>query len=76
MLSFLNGDLIESVYISLPTGFDNSSSLVCRLKKIIYDLKQAPRGWYHKPRSSLLSLGFFNAKSNDSLFIKSNAKIL
>jgi hypothetical protein len=43
--------------------------LVCQLNKSFYDLKQAPRVWYHYFASYLVSLGFMEAKSDTSLFI-------
>jgi hypothetical protein len=43
--TFLNGELEEEVYIEQPKGFQLSKNeyYVCRLKKALYDLKQAPR---------------------------------
>lgn len=41
---FLHGDLDEKLYMKPPPGFQNhNSSLVCRLQKSLYDLRQAPR---------------------------------
>ena len=39
--AFLNGDLIEEIYIQQPEGFVSNPYLVCRLKKSLYGLKQA-----------------------------------
>jgi hypothetical protein len=46
--TFLNGDIEEEVYIDHPYGFmiHGKDSLVCRLKKALYRLKQTPRAWY------------------------------
>jgi len=48
--TFLNGDIDETIYMVQPKNFvsGNSKSMVCKLKKFIYGLKQASRQWYHK----------------------------
>ncbi|KAL6319473.1 hypothetical protein AAG906_014148 [Vitis piasezkii] len=63
---------------SSPTSFINQSHPhhVCSLQKSIYGLKQAPRAWYNELRSGLLELGFFNSKSDSSLFIFNRDGIL
>ena len=40
--AFLHGDLSDEIYMEQPQGFIQDSSLVCRLKKSLYSLKQAP----------------------------------
>ncbi|GKE59669.1 retrovirus-related pol polyprotein from transposon TNT 1-94 [Tanacetum coccineum] len=44
--TFLNEKLKEEVYVSQPEGFVDLDhpTHVCRMKKALYDLKQAPRG--------------------------------
>jgi hypothetical protein len=48
--SFLNGYIKEEVYMEQPEGFQLSDNpdFVCKLKKSLYRLKQAPRAWYYR----------------------------
>ncbi|GJP51976.1 hypothetical protein CLOM_g11102, partial [Closterium sp. NIES-68] len=62
--AFLNGIIMEEVYMKQPEGLDDGSGRVCRLKKAIYGLKQAPRAWYHKLEEALLAGGFKKMKAD------------
>ncbi|CAI7892822.1 unnamed protein product [Closterium sp. NIES-54] len=67
--AFLNGIILEELYMLQPEGLDDGSSRVCRLKKAIYGLKQAPRAWYHKLEETLLAGGFKKSECDHSLFL-------
>ena len=56
--SFLHGDLEEEIYMKQPEGFIDYSSLVYRLRKSLYGLKEAPRAWYSKMDAFLISQKF------------------
>lgn len=46
MTAFLNGHLNEAIYIKQPPGYiDEVSTLVCKLNKSLYGLKQAATTW-------------------------------
>jgi hypothetical protein len=70
--TFLNGVIEEEVYIEQPQGLDVEyrKSHVCKLKKSLYELKQAPRAWYGRIDSFLMSLGFTKSKADSNLYIK------
>ena len=59
-ISFLHGDLEEEIYMEHPEGFTikRKEHLVCRLKKILYGLKQAQREWYKKFDSFMVEHGY------------------
>lgn len=61
--AFLYGDLNEEVFMELPDEYRASQDLVCKLRKSIYGLKQAPLQWYRKISSSLLRMGFIQSDS-------------
>ena len=45
--TFLNGKLIDDVFMTQPEGFTDPeyTNSVCKLHKSIYGLKQASRSW-------------------------------
>ena len=56
--SFIRGDINEEIYMQQPQGFATNPSLVCRLRKSLYGLKQALRAWYANIDGFMLSLSF------------------
>lgn len=67
---FLQGHLNELAYMKQPPKFIHPDypNHVCRLKKALYRLKQAPRAWVHRFSQALISIGFMVSKGNTSLF--------
>ncbi len=70
--AFLHGDLQEEVYMKQPPGYvdQTNPNLVCRLKKALYSLKQAPRAWSDKIGQYLVTSGFQTSKADFSLYVK------
>ena len=70
--AFLNGVIEEEVYIEQPQGFEveDKRTHVCKLKKALYGIKQAPRAWYERIDSFLASMGFIKSKADPNLYLK------
>lgn len=66
---FLHGHLNEEIYMLQPPGFEASDkSLVCKLNRSLYGLKQGRRAWYERLTSALLQFGLVASKCDPSLF--------
>ena len=50
--AFLTADLVETVYMDQPTGYEQKGTggkrLVAHLLKALYGLRQAPLAFYHR----------------------------
>jgi hypothetical protein len=57
--AFTNGDLEEYIYMRQPEGFhEGGPNKVCRLRKLLYGLKQSARQWNIKLHTALTQMGF------------------
>nr|KYP62092.1 Retrovirus-related Pol polyprotein from transposon TNT 1-94 [Cajanus cajan] len=70
--AFLNGTILEEVYVNQPPGFESDllPSHVFKLNKALYGLKQVPRAWYDKLSSFLICNNFIRGKIDSTLFRK------
>jgi hypothetical protein len=71
--TFLNGDIEEEVYMEQPEGFSlkDNRNYVCKLKKALYGLNQAPRAWYYRLDKFLQDKGFKKGTVDNNLYINS-----
>lgn len=69
-----NGVLEEEVYVHQPEGFEakGEEHKVYRLKKALYDLKQAPRAWNARIDGYLHQTGFVQCPYEPCVYTKSN----
>ncbi|KAA0035576.1 reverse transcriptase [Cucumis melo var. makuwa] len=69
--AFLNGDLVEEIYMSLPSGFEAKfGQQVCKLQKSLYGLKQSPRAWFDRFTTFVKSQEYSQGHSDHTLFTK------
>ena len=67
--AFLHGDINEYIYMQEPKGFVSNPSLVFRLKKSLYGIKQSPRAWYSNIDGFLLSHKFVRCNYYLNLYL-------
>lgn len=70
--AFLHGDITEEVYMDPPPGIPEYSdtTMVCKLKKSLYGLKQSPRAWFGRFSKSMKNFGYKQSNSDHTLFLK------
>ena len=72
--TFLNGDLVEDVYMSQPTGFEEvgKENMVCKLYKSICGLMHASRQWYLKLDEVVSVNGFKENIVDQCIYMKAS----
>ena len=70
--AFLHGDLEEEIYMKQLDGFhvEGKEDYVCRLRKSLYGLMQAPRQWYKKFESVMCEQGYRKTTSDHCVFVR------
>lgn len=74
--AFLNGDLDEIVYMQQPSGFEDDSERICKLRKSLYGLKQSSRCWNKKFTDFIKLFGFMKSKYDPCVFISRKHDVL
>jgi len=68
--AFLHGNLHETIYIERPPGFHPPKpNMVCRLRKLLYGLRQEPHQSFFKLAYALRQYDFQQSPLDHSLFI-------
>ena len=75
--AYLHSAIEEEIYLEQPQGFvkrgQNGETLVCKLNKSIYGLKQAAKNWYEALKNLLISSGFHRSRNDYCLFVRKDA---
>ena len=69
--AFIYEGLQEEVYMEQPPGYiAQGETKVCRLKTVIYGLKQSPKAWFEKFSITISGTDFHRCHSDHSVFIR------
>nr|GFB00522.1 retrovirus-related Pol polyprotein from transposon TNT 1-94 [Tanacetum cinerariifolium] len=76
--AFLNDFINEEVYVAQPPGFIDfeKPDHVYKLKKALYDLKQAPKAWYNRLKAFLIRHKYKMGMVDNTLFTKKKSSNL
>lgn len=67
--AFLNGPVEEELYVRQPKGYERGDpTMLCRLRKAIYGLKQAARQWYLELVKLMTTMGMTQSDADPCLF--------
>lgn len=64
------------MYIEKLEGFSSSygKDIICRLKKVLYGLRRAPRVGYKRPQSYMIKIGFIETIDDSNVYLKVDIK--
>ena len=69
-IAFLHGDLEEDIYMRQLEGYIEYLSLVCKVRKSLYGIKQSSRAWYAKMDAFLMSHKFERCRSDCNVYMQ------
>ncbi|CAI7878122.1 unnamed protein product, partial [Closterium sp. NIES-53] len=75
--AFLQGSLLEEIWLRRPPGFTGSfpPGTQWSLRRPVYGLRQAPREWHDTLRTTLAALGFASSTADPSLFLRTDTSL-
>ena len=72
--AFLNGEIDEEMYMTLPSNCNLPENKICKLNRAIYGLKKAPKLWYQRFDEYMMENGFKKSKNDYCLYTKFEGK--
>ena len=77
-IAFLQGELVEEVYMDAPPGFGTIQTIgkVCKLRKSLYGLKQSPQAWFDRLRRAMVGMGYPQINADHTCFSNNTRSIL
>jgi uncharacterized protein YqgQ len=73
--TFLYDKILEDVYVVQLTSFEKNVNQVCKLNKVLYDLKQSSRIWFETLIKFLFSLSYVSLDVEFNVFMKNDIMI-
>ncbi|CAI7794718.1 unnamed protein product [Closterium sp. NIES-54] len=75
--AFLQGSLHEEIWVRRPPGFTGSfpAGTQWSLLQPVYGLRQAPREWHDRLKTTLAALGFVPSTADPSLFLRTDTSL-
>ena len=74
--SFLNVEFFQEVSMRQALGFETKDfrgrSIIMKLRKSIYGLRQSPKAWNGTIDGDLITIGFLSTDSDAFVYVKSN----
>jgi len=68
--AYLNGYLEEEIYMLQPSRFDDGMGRICRLRRLLYGLKQAGNVWNKAWNKAMEELGYEKLKLDYCCFVR------
>lgn len=73
---FLQGNLMEEIFVRQPDGFNDSKNCVCKSNKAMYGLKQNSRQWNSVLNDELLKFGLKRSKADACVYVKRSNNVI
>jgi hypothetical protein len=74
--TFLYDKILEDVYVVQRTNFEQDVNQICKLNKVLYDLKQSSKVWFETLIKFLFSLDYVSLNVEFNVFMKNDIMIV